>query len=106
MPNFGQTTIKELTPMKDELVLRFSESIREETEVGPHGERISVTKFAVQAEQLENDGFGRYLPVEVFTFQDIFTEFTGTVPADYVRERVYTRLLRDIINKVRPTPTL
>lgn len=97
MSNFGQTTIAEYKPMEGDLVLRFSERVLKEPYTMFDGSRGTITKLIVQAEELENDGFGHYLPVEVHTFAEQWTELCATVPAEYCRRTMYTHLVGNIL---------
>lgn len=99
MPNFGETTIAEYEATEKQLVLRFSERSRTEYYTMRDKTRGKISVLIVQAEVLENDGFGHYLPVRVFSYAEKHNELCGTVPADCVRERVYERLMRDVMKK-------
>ena len=99
MPNFGLETIAEYQAAKGDLVLRFSERVSFQPYTRHDGSKGRIKVLVVGAEQLENNGFGHYLPVEVHSYADKWTELQSTVPADAVREALYVNLIRYVLKE-------
>lgn len=99
MPNFGLETIGEYKPSGEDLVLRFSERLEKIPYDSRDGSKGEITSLVIQAEELENNGFGLYVVKEIHSQANKWTEIQATVPADYAREDLYVQLIRYILKR-------